>query len=104
MPNRLFELGRGRFYPTADKLANPKDIQAMLKQILDQHYALSDRFEAYKKANPPQVPAQEGKVPLGSGPVDTMLLGLRVAPIDAATLTDGTKLTWVKAAGNFQFK
>lgn len=94
----------GRWYPTPDKLSKPEDIRATLKQVLDQHYALADRFEAYRKENPPQAPAQKGAFPPGSGPSDTVLLGLRVVPVDSATLADGTKLTYVKAAGNFQFK
>lgn len=94
----------GRWYPTSDKLSKPDDIRAMLKQVLDQHYTLADQFAAYRKSNPPQAPAQGKKFPPGSGPADTVLLGLRVAPVDTASLVDGTKLTYVKAAGNFQFK
>lgn len=75
----------------------------MFKQVLDQHYRLVDEFERYKRDNPPK-PAGANGAPPGTGPADTMLLGLRVAPVDTRTLADGTKLTYVKAAGNFQFK
>lgn len=75
----------------------------MFKQVLDQHYQLVDAFEAYKRDNPPKIAGETG-VPPGSGPADTVLLGLHVAPVDTRTLADGTKLTYVKAAGNFQFK
>lgn len=92
-----------RYYPTTNKLGSPRDILSVFKQVLDQHYRLVDAFEAYKRDNPPQASKSNG-IPPGSGPADTVLLGLRVAPVDTHTLADGTKLTYVKAAGNFQFK
>lgn len=93
-----------RYYPTTDKLGSPRDIRSVFKQVLDQHYRLVDAFEAYKRDNPPKTAGANGTPPLGSGPADTMLLGLRVAPVDTSTLADGTKLTYVKAAGHFEFK
>jgi len=93
----------GRWYPNAGyfKGMKPNDMVAVFKQVLDQHYKLADRLNVLEERS--NAPAKSGPPP-GSGPVDTMLLGLRVAPIDTTTLADGTKLTWVKAAGNFQFK
>jgi hypothetical protein len=78
----------------------PDDMVAVFKQVLDQHYKLADRLNAMEAKS--SVPAKSGP-PAGSGPVDTMLLGLHVAPIDTTTLADGTKLTYVKKNGNFQF-
>lgn len=101
MPDRQ---SSGRWYPTPDKLSKPEDIRAMLKEVLDRHYALADKFEAYKKANPPRTDEERKGPPPGSGPLDTQICGLFVQPIDTQALADGTKLTYVKSAGNFQFK
>jgi hypothetical protein len=37
------------------------------------------------------------------GPANSKLVGLHVAPIDTATLPDGSVLHFVKKAGNLQF-
>jgi hypothetical protein len=89
-----------RWYPTEDKLNDPRQLRAVLKQVLDQHYALQDQFNQYKKDNPQQAPQD---LTANHGPSDTMILGLRVAPVDTQTLANGVSLKFNKAAGNFQF-
>lgn len=88
---------------------------AAMKQILDQHYALQDQVARMPgsekvgsgKLAPTSTSPAAGSAatpPPGSGPIDTQILGLRVAPIDPSTLSDGTVLTYVRKDGNFQFK
>ena len=79
---------------------------AMMKQVLDLHYGLEDRMRALeRRAKEPASPTnKQGAPPPGCGPADTQILGLRVAPVDISTLADGTKLTWVKASGQFEMK
>jgi hypothetical protein len=73
-----------------------------------QHYALSDQFAALQSkqgttgATTPNTSASSGPPP-GSGPTDTMLLGLHVAPVDTTTLADGATLKYSKKNGNFVF-
>lgn len=88
-----------RWYPTEQQLKDPSSLERAFRQLLTQHYALHDKFTAMQGAQGDKTTSQ----PTGSGPVDTMLLGLHVAPIDTATLVDGAKLTYVKASGNLEF-
>jgi len=81
----------------------PSDMVAVFKQVLDQHYSLVDSVNAIREQLAGTKSKPNGPPP-GSGPSDTMLLGLRVAPVDVSTLADGTKLTFSKKDGNFQFK
>ena len=87
----------GRWYPTPDKLGSAKDIREVLKQVLDQHYSLLDRFNALRASQTATTAS-----PM-QGPADTMLLGLRVAPVDTQTLADGATLKFSKKNGNFFF-
>ena len=99
MPNRP---SSSRWYPTENQLSDPKKLMAAFKQLLDQHYTLTDQFASYKAANPPTASAPSGPPP-GSGPADSMLLGLPVVPVDTNTLANGATLKFVKTNGNFQF-
>jgi hypothetical protein len=98
------------WYPQADQLKDPATTARALKQVLDQFYALQDQHDALRKAhNELQSKVGSGTTgtsvhPPGSGPSDSMVLGLRILPVDVQTLADGTKLTFVKKDGNFQFK
>jgi hypothetical protein len=95
-----------RWYPSADQLRDPQAVEHSFRQLLDQHYRLQDAHSALlARVNslPSQESPSEGPPP-GSGPSDSMLLGLRVAPIDTNTLADGTKLTFVKSQGHLEFK
>lgn len=92
-----------RWFPSREQLKDPAATERAFRQLLTQHYSLVDRFNDLHAKVHEEKPQQSGPPP-GSGPVDTMLLGLRVAPIDSQVLTDGAKLTFVKKDGNFQFK
>jgi hypothetical protein len=93
-----------RWYPNASELDSVEDLKASFKQLLDQHYALVDKVNAQgAKSTEPAKPAASGPLP-GHGPADTMICGLPVLPVDAQSLADATKLTYVKKSGNFQFK
>ena len=103
------------WYPTRDQLDSPEKMMAAMKQVLDQHYALQDQVARMpgkeKKGSGKLAPASASPTsgsaaspPPGSGPIDSMILGLRVQPVAPNSLADGTVLTYVKASGNFQFK
>lgn len=88
-----------RWFPTVGQLKDPAATELAFRQVLTQLYALTDRLAAIEGSKAPTVSS-----PLaGSGPADTMLLGLHVAPVDASTLTNGATLQYDKAAGNFKF-
>jgi hypothetical protein len=94
---------QSRWYPTTQQLKDPSALERSFRQLLEQHYALQDAHDALvAKVNAP-VSKPTGPPP-GSGPTDTQICGLFVAPIDANSLADGTKLTYVKAQGQFVFK
>jgi hypothetical protein len=87
-------------------MKDPVALERTLRQVLTQHYALQDEVNRMKAAGAGAgagaAKASKGAPP-GSGPSDTMLLGLRVAPVDSETLADGAALKWNKAQGNFEF-
>jgi hypothetical protein len=91
-----------RWFPTQAQLSDPSTLERTLRQVLTQHYDLVEQVRAMKAPKPAE--AEKAGPPPGSGPTDSMLLGLRVAPVNAKTLADGAKLTYVKASGNLQFK
>lgn len=88
-----------RWFPTVDQLKDPAATEQAFRQVLTQLYALTDRLAQVEGGKP----AASTGPPAGSGPADTMLLGLRVAPVDSSTLTNGATLQFDKAAGNFKF-
>src|ERR1700674_2816802 len=92
-----------RWYPSREQLKDPEATHRTLKQVLDQHYALVDRINAMAATQAQPAAGAPAGPPAGSGPADTMLLGLRVAPVDTQTLADGAVLTFSKANGNFRF-
>jgi hypothetical protein len=80
-----------------------------MKQVLDQLYALQDQHSALQQdhaALTAKVSAQgkQSGPPPGSGPTDSMVCGLRVAPIDSNSLANGASLKYNKATGNFSFQ
>lgn len=90
-----------RWYPSANQLKDPESIERSFRQLLTQHYDLIDRHQALvDKVNAPV--AKPTGPPPGSGPVDTQLLGLRVAPVDTDQLANGATLKWNKVNGNFE--
>jgi hypothetical protein len=93
----------GRWFPTQQQLSDPGALERSFRQLLTQHYVLQDKFDAlHAKVHAPSPTAESGPPP-GSGPTDTQLLGLRVAPVDTATLVDGATLKFDKKSGNFKF-
>jgi len=94
---------QSRWYPTTAQLKDPSSLERTMRQVLEQHYALQDRYDALAaKVNAPTT-APQGPPP-GCGPTDSQICGLFVAPVDPKALADGAKLTWTKATGNFVFK
>lgn len=103
---------QSHWYPTESQVKDaPATIRAM-KQILDQLYALQDSHDALRKqvagaagsaTTPTTKSAASPTPPPGSGPADSMLLGLNVAPVDSTTLADGATLKYNKSSGNFEF-
>jgi hypothetical protein len=96
-----------RWFPTRQQLKDtdkdPGALERAFRQLLTQHYALQDQVNLMRVNGHGPIASSTGPPP-GCGPTDTMILGLRVAPVDVQTLADGTKLTWVKKDGNFQVK
>ena len=89
-----------RWYPSKQQIK--EDPEAVIRQVLKQHYDLQDRHTALlAKVNTPA--AKPTGPPPGSGPTDTMLCGLRVAPVDSRALANGATLKWVAADGRFKF-
>ena len=93
-----------RWYPSREQLKDPVATERAFRQLLTQHYDLQDQVMAMREqlAKPAANLAPSGPPP-GSGPADSMLLGLRVAPVDTATLADGATLKFSKKNGNFSF-
>jgi hypothetical protein len=97
-----------RWYPTKSQLTDIDATHRTLKQVLDQFYALQDSHDALQKqvagmasAASPASTSTGSPFPPGSGPSDTKILGLNVAPIDTETLANGATLKFNKAGGNF---
>lgn len=79
-----------------------------IRYVLDQLYSLHDAHEETKTAlaqAQQQVKQLTQKLstpyPAGSGPIDTIFLGLPVQPIDTNTLADGTVPKFNKKSGSF---
>jgi hypothetical protein len=73
-----------------------------LRQVLNQHYALTDQVNALSKqaSDPPAAPSGP---PPGCGPADSQICGLRVVPVDTQKLANGATLKFNKNSGNFEF-
>ena len=97
-----------RWYPTHDQLRDPQSTQRAMKQVLDQLYTLQDahaKLSADHAALKAKVSdASKTPFPPGSGPADTVLLGLPVAPVDTNSLANGAALKYNKSTGNFSFQ
>jgi hypothetical protein len=95
------------WYPTESQLKDPAATHRALKQVLDQFYALQDQHDALKASHTALLAKSNAKTegpPPGSGPTDTQLCGLRVAPVDVNSLANGATLKFNKASGNFSFQ
>lgn len=96
-----------KWYPSADQLKDPAATQRTMKQVLDQLYAMQDQHAALAASHAAlaaKTDAKQSGPPPGSGPTDTQLCGLRVAPVDANSLANGATLKYNKASGNFSFQ
>lgn len=93
-----------RWYPTSSEVGDAASIQRSFRRVLDQLYALQSQHDTLKaQMTAPAAKSDSTAAPAGSGPTDTMLCGLRVAPVDTQTLANGATLKYVKAQGNFAF-
>jgi hypothetical protein len=94
------------YYPTPDQLKDPHATARSLRVILDQFYSLQDQHDALKKSHEDLLAKSSTSAttpPPGSGPTDSMLLGLHIVPIDTLNLANGATLKFSKANGNFIF-
>jgi hypothetical protein len=90
-----------RWFPNQTQLAGPDTLERSFRQLLTMHYSLQDRFDALmQRQSAKTMQEQSGG---GGGPVDTMIAGLRVQPVDTTTLANGATLKWDKASGTFKF-
>lgn len=100
-----------RWFPTKSQLSDPEALERTLRQVLTQHYALQDKYDALAKSggsgpekSSAPASAPESAFPPGSGPSDTKLLGLNVEPVDVQTLADGATLKFNRTRGTFSFQ
>ena len=94
---------QSRWFPNSSQLKDPSSLERSFRQLLNQHYALQDAHDKLlTRVNSMAAPA-DSPTPAGSGPTDSMLLGLRVLPVDSNTLADGATLKFVKAQGILRF-
>jgi len=95
---------QSRWYPSKTQLSDPGALERSFRQLLNQHYALQDKHDALlARVNSMGQDGERGPFPAGTGPTDSLLLGLHVGPADTSTLANGATLKYVKASGNFQF-
>jgi hypothetical protein len=87
-----------RYYPTPSQLKTPEDIERALRQILKQHYELSDAVAANTGNGVSATATRDAQ-----GPATTKLLGLDVEPIDTQELADGSVLKYSKQRGTLYF-
>jgi hypothetical protein len=92
-----------RWYPSSDQLKDPTATERAFRQLLKQHYDLQDQVAGIREQLGKSTTPKPSGPPPGSGPSDTILLGLHVAPIDTSTLADGAVLKYSKANGNLHF-
>lgn len=102
----------GRWYPSSFQLKDASATEQAFRRLLTMHYDLVDSHNATREqlakpasnlAGAAGARGQSSGPPPGSGPTDTMLLGLRVVPVDVSTLANGATLKWNRAKGQFEF-
>jgi len=95
--------GKGnRWYPSIQQLKDPVAIERSFRQILDHVYRLQDSQDALAAAKPSG--NGSGASASQTGPSTSVMLGLRVVPIDTVNEADGNVLTYVKANGDLEFR
>ena len=97
--------GSARWYPNSNQITTPEQMLTTLRQVLNQHYALTDQVNALsaKPAADAPASAKPSGPPPGCGPADSQICGLRVAPVDTKALANGATLKFNKNSGNFEF-
>jgi hypothetical protein len=96
-------MSQQRWFPSVDQLKDPAATERAFRQLLTQHYNLQDSVASMREEMSKPITTKSSGPPPGSGPTDTQILGLRVAPVDVQTLADGAILKWDKKSGNFHF-
>jgi hypothetical protein len=90
-----------RWFPTSGQLKDPDSLERALRQVLTQHYALQDKFDALQKAHS-ETPPAPSEIP--NGPSNTKVCGLPVEPVDTQTMANGATLKFNKTRGTFSFQ
>src|SRR5690348_4133012 len=90
-----------RWFPTQQQVGSPGELERAFRQVLEQHYALTQRVQELEAK---QAQSMQSNVVGGQGPADTKLLGLNVEPADVQTLADGSTLKFNKSRGTFSFQ
>lgn len=88
-----------RWYPNEQRLSSPAKTNAVMKEVLDRHYALADKVSAMAADKP----AEQSRIVQPGGPTNTTMLGLPVGPADTRSLANGATLKYVRASGLFLF-
>lgn len=99
-------MAEGNWYPTTNQIGKPADLERTLRRVLQLHYDLSERVAGMAKEQQAALVAgtKASQVPPVNTAAVTNMLGLPIVPSDTTQLADGTKLTYVAASRNFQFK
>ena len=85
-----------------NRLSN--DLRIAYQQIYDIHDAHQETVKQLQQARAELENLKQrfaGPYPPGNGPLDSVLVGLPVQPIDASALADGATLKFSKKTGNF---
>lgn len=93
-------MAQSRWYPSEQQLKDPVSLEKAFRQLLQMHYTLQDKMATMHDNSHK---AHEGNGNGGSSPSNSMLLGLRVSPVDPETLADGATLKFNKKNGTFSF-
>lgn len=95
------------WYPKEDQLHDPSKVANSFRVMLDQFYALQDKLDSLQGSHDAlaaKVNTPSSGPPPGSGPTDSKICGLNVAPVDTSTLANGAALKYNSKTGNFSFQ
>ena len=85
-----------QWFPSSSQLSDPSALERAFRQVLNKIYQMQTA-----PATPDATPGAQSAST--SGPTTSMLVGLRVLPIDTTTLVDKAVLSYVKGQGNLEF-
>ena len=94
---------QSRFFPTLSQVSTPEALERTFRQVLTQLYTLTDRHDTLRSEVHYPAPKPTPQFPAGCGPVDTVICGLPVLPVDVQKLANGATLKWNASAGLFYF-